>query len=273
MILQRICIQNLGVVDRVELHLGSDTNIVSTPYTSEISRAIQLVLGRSASCLPETWVSGGTRIDALVCVSQRVYRVTAQPNPPGSDLCLCAHDGEDREKTEEYLYIVSHCAEQDLCEVFDPHAEKNPLKPIQYLSEDSDCALCELSVRTDGLSRAKTFRAYLRLFIKGLGPETIREGKRYELWLQKDGRYAVRYRDEWDQPILLNESEQVLFRYLCFLRTAEFWQGFEELRNLHSVRKPLLIEDLTEKLDETVDIRDVLDRARRLHRQVILLTT
>ena len=62
--------------------------------------------------------------------------------------------------------------------------------------------------------------------------KAIRDGKRYELYLKKDGKYAVRYKGDNDMPVFLSEWQQTLFRYLCFLRTAEFWQGFEELRNL-----------------------------------------
>ena len=73
-------------------------------------------------------------------------------------------------------------------------------------------------------------------------------------------------------PVFLSESEQTLFRYLCFLRTAEFWQGFEELRNLHSVKKPILTQDFLERLDESIDLQDILERTRRLNRQIIILT-
>jgi hypothetical protein len=72
--------------------------------------------------------------------------------------------------------------------------------------------------------------------------------------------------------VFLSESEQTLFRYLCFLRTAEFWQGFEELRNLHSVKKPILTRDFLERLDESIDTQNVLERTKRLNRQIIMLT-
>jgi hypothetical protein len=72
--------------------------------------------------------------------------------------------------------------------------------------------------------------------------------------------------------VCLSESEQVLFRYLCFLRTAEFWRGFEELRNLHGIKKPLIIKDFLERLDESIDTKDIIDRTVKLGRQVIILT-
>jgi hypothetical protein len=72
--------------------------------------------------------------------------------------------------------------------------------------------------------------------------------------------------------VCLSESEQILFRYLCFLRTAEFWRGFEEIRNLHGVKKPLIIKDFLERLDESIDTSSIINRTMELGRQVIILT-
>ena len=272
MILKRITIRNLGAVDAFECDFENDLNIVKNRYTDEISGAILFVLNHRAFYLPRLWVGGSTRIEALVCILGKEYLLIAKPNLKQKDLSLCAYDVDGHEKTREYLYLTSHCAEQDLCEVFDKETEKMFFKPIQYLDEDHYYSPSDLSKRTDRLSETNAFRSYLKTFIKDFKSETIRDGKRYELYLKKDGRYAVRYKGDNDMPVFLSESEQTLFRYLCFLRTAEFWQGFEELRNLHSVKKPILIGDFLERLDESIDLQDILERTRRLNRQIIILT-
>lgn len=119
--------------------------------------------------------------------------------------------------------------------------------------------------------KPKAFRAYLRAFIKDFQPELIREGKRYELYLKKDGKYAVRYKDDNDMPVFLSESEQTLFRYLCFLKSAEFWHKFEMLRNLHAIKKPLLVKDFFSRLDESINIENLLQRTMEIKRQAIIL--
>ena len=272
MILKRITIQNLGAVDAFECDFENDLNIVKNRYTEEISGAIQFVLNHRAFSLPQLWVRRSTKIEALVCILGTEYILMAAPNLKQNDLYLCAYDVDGHEKTREYLYLTSHCTEQDLCEVFDKDTPKMFFKPIQYLDEDRYYSPRDLSKCTDRLSETKAFRSYLKTFIKDFKSETIRDGKRYELYLKKDGRYAVRYTGENDMLVFLSESEQTLFRYLCFLRTAEFWQGFEELRNLHSVKKPILIGDFLERIDEAIDIQDILERTRRLNRQIIILT-
>ena len=272
MILKRITIQNLGAVNSFECEFENGLNIVKNRYTDEISGAIQFVLNHRAFSLPELWVRRSTKIEALVRIFEKEYLLLATPNLKQNDLCLCAYDVDGYEKTREYLYLTSHCTEQDLCEVFDKDTEKMFFKPIQYLDEDRYYSPRDLSKRTDRLSETNAFRSYLKTFIKDFKSETIHDVKRYELYLKKDGGYAVRYTGENDMPVFLSESEQTLFRYLCFLRTAEFWQGFEELRNLHSVKKPILIGNFLERLDESIDIQDILERTRRLNRQIIILT-
>lgn len=271
MILKRITIQNLGAVDAFEYDFENDLNVVRSRYTDEISGAIQFVLNHRAFSLPKHWVRRSTKIESLVCILGTEYQLISEPNLKQNELCLRAYDVDGHEKTREYLYLTSHCAEQDLCDVFDKDVQKMFFKPIQYLDEDRYYSSGDLSKCTDRLSETKAFRSYLKAFIKDFKSEIIRDGKRYELYLKKDGKYAVRYKGDNDIPVFLSESEQTLFRYLCFLRTAEFWQGFEELRNLHALKKPLLVKDFLSRLDESINIENLLKRTTELERQVIIL--
>jgi hypothetical protein len=71
--------------------------------------------------------------------------------------------------------------------------------------------------------------------------------------------------------INLSETEEKLFRYTCFLNVAEFWADIEKIRDLHHEKKPLLIRNFLEFLDESTDIGNLIDRTVRLQRQVIIL--
>ena len=122
------------------------------------------------------------------------------------------------------------------------------------------------------MSDIKAFRRYLHDFLDNFEPELLRDGKGYEIFLSENGRYAVRYKDSGTVTTMLSASEKMLFKYLCFLRTAEFWHGFEEIRNFHCIEKPLIISGLLERLDESIDVRELLNRAKKLKRQLILIT-
>ena len=211
-------------------------------------------------------------IEGEVCVLGKVYRVEVKQNSANSRLFLAAYDEVGEDVTAEYVYLTSHCCEQDVSDTFFGDEDQAHLQLLAYLAEDEDGGARRSSGRTDRMSRTKAFRAYLKAFIRDFRPEPLRKGKRYELFLLPDGRYDVRHHDDGRMPVFLSESEQILFRYLCFLRTAEFWHGFEQLRNLHGVYKPLVVGRFLERLDESIDTHDLLNRTLQLERQLILLT-
>ena len=72
--------------------------------------------------------------------------------------------------------------------------------------------------------------------------------------------------------ILLSETEEKLFLYICFLNIAEFWADVENIRNMHHEKKPLIIKNFIEFLDQTTDIDGLIARTTKLGRQVIILT-
>ena len=273
MIIRSITIRNFGAIDFFSWDLSDGINIIRNRQADELAYVIGALSNHKAvSPLPPHRAREDTKIEATVCVSGFDYQIVIQIDPNRRNLCLRAYDQSGNEKTQEYLYLTSHSLEQDLSESFRGDASKTLFRLIEYLYEDQYFDFRELSGRTDRMSEIKAFRAYLRRFLKEFTPETIREGKRYELCLAEDGKYVVRYKDDHDMPALLSESEQMLFRYLCFLRTAEFWQGFEELRNLNGIKKPLIIEGFLERLDESIDVGELLKRTLQLQRQTIILS-
>ena len=273
MILRRITLHDVGAVDQFEYGFENVYTVVKSRYTNEISYAIRLVLGHRVPPLPESWARGDTKIEALVSIAGEAYRLVFQRGKKQKNPCLRAYDGRGNDVTGAYFYLVSHCAEQDLSEAFDGDADKVPFRLAQYIAEDRYDDSKELSWCTERMMGTKFFRSYVRSFVKDFQPEPIHAGKRYELQMEVNGRYIVRYKDDSDAPVFLSESEQTLFRYLCFLRTAEFWHGFEEIRNLNCVKKPILVENFLEKLDESVDTSDLVRRSTQLNRQIIMLTT
>ena len=51
----------------------------------------------------------------------------------------------------------------------------------------------------------------------------------------------------------------------------EFWDGFEDIRNLHYVRKPFIVKNYGEHLEHKNEISTLFDRAMDTGRQVIVL--
>lgn len=271
MLLKTIGITHLGGIKNFSWEFSDSLNILKERYSDESFLAIASVLcNRSAPCIPGSWVCRESRIDATVSVKEKIFFVEITSDEAANGIKLSAFDKEGREATKEYLYLSSHCAEQDLSDVFDG-GDRTLLRFLQYAEGELYDSPNELSRQTDGFSNLKTFRKYLRSYIDDFQPEVIRDGKQYEIILKKDGRYGVRCTSGGSESAFLSESERTLFRYLCFLRTAEFWHGFERIRNLHAIKKPLLVKDFLSRLDESISIENLLQRTKELERQIIIL--
>ena len=247
-------------------------NLVKSNTEDELSFAIRLIFNHKIPPPPSFLAGVGTKIEAMVFLQNKEYRVIASPDECGKDFKLMCLDSKNRDVTSEYLYLTRHSLEQDITEVFSGDEEKIFLRFLKYANEDLYYSKGELSRETGGLSDIKAFRRYLRAFIDNFEPELLRDGKGYEIVLEKGGRYAVRCRSDGLVTNTLSAAEKMLFKYLCFLRTAEFWRGFEDMRNMHSIKKPLLISGFLERLDESIDVGGLLCRTEKIKRQTILIT-
>ena len=271
MILKNITIQNLGFITHLSHEFKEGLNVVKDHRRDELSFAFRLVFNNRTPPPLSFSVGVDTRIEAEVLLQEKEYRVVASLDQREGFKLSC-FDSSGADVTSEYLYLTGHSYEQDLSDVFSGDEKDIYCRFLKYANEDFYYSNGGLAKSTDGLSNIKAFRRYLRDFLDNFEPELLREGKGYEIFIKKNGRYAVRCRYDGAVAEALSQSERVLFRYLCFLRTAEFWHGFEELRNLHGIKKPLLISGFLEKLDESIDVSELLFRTEKLQRQTILIT-
>lgn len=273
MILRNIAITNFGAIRHYSYNFEEGLNVLHTRHTDELDYAVRVILNHKAiPPLPQYAVRADSRIAATIFIEKKQYKMIALPDTVRKCFLLKAYNEQGEDVTNEYRYLTDHCAEQDRADVFEVTDRDMPLRFLQYANEDVFFPRNELSRLTGDLSNLKAFRAYLRYFIAHFQPELIREGKYYEIVMKNDGRYDVRHKHYEGSPVCLSESERVLFRYLCFLRTAEFWYGFEDLRNLHEVKKSLIIKDFLERLDESIDTSSIINRTMELGGQVIILT-
>ena len=271
MILKKITIQNLGSIPCLSQEFKEGLNVLVDYRRDELSFAFRLISGHKIPPPPNISVGVDTKIEARVLLCEKEYRVVAVLDKREDHFKLSCFDSSGANVTSEYLYLTRHSYEQDFADVFTGDEDESSYRFLRYANEDLYFSKGELSKVTGGLSDIKAFRRYLRDFLGNSQPELLRDGKGYEIFLSESGRYAVRYKDS-DGRAMLSASEKMLFKYLCFIRTAEFWHGFEEIRNLHGIKKPLIISGFLEKLDESIDVRELLNRAKKLKRQTILIT-
>ena len=272
MILKKITIQNLGLITDFSHEFTEGLNIVISPMSQELTFAIRLIINHKITPPPNFSVGEDTKIEAKIFLSEKEYWAVATYDRVKNDLKLSCYDLYGNDVTNEYIYLTSRSYEQDLSDVFYDDGDKVLLRFLKYANEDLHYAKDKLADATGGLSKTNAFRRYLRSFIDNFEPELLRDNKEYEIVIEKNYRYAVRCKLDGSVTKSLSQSEKILFRYLCFLRTAEFWTGFEEMRNMHSIKKPIIICDFLEKLDESINTDNLLNRTALLNREAIILT-
>lgn len=271
MIIKRITVKNFGSVEFYDTVLTSKLNILDTLFTSEISTAIELVLcSKALQERPVIGVRDDTLIAAEVLVAESSYYIELKPIN-GDELKLTASDVSGNDVTDFYCTLISHCTEQDTIDNFDGRDNSFPLRLCWYRDRDDYEAPKDLHSRTNYVVSTKTFRSHLIRYIKAFEPEPINNIKNYKATINNQGKFEVVYPGVSGE-ILLSETEEKLFLYICFLNIAEFWADIENIRNMHHEKKPLIIKNFIEFLDQTTDIDGLIARTTKLGRQVIILT-
>jgi len=269
MVIKRIRVCDFGAVDAYETALTPTLNLLDIPSAPELSVAISFLLGSlPVRCIPAGWVRPTTRLTADIRVDGALYTVCAFFKNEG--LRLVAEKGGKTE-TKSYLGAVRHCQEQDDTEFFDGRNKSLSTRLFRYRERENSPALPRLSLRTARFSDTQTFRTRLNRYIADFQPEPINNPKPYQLILTAQGKFDVRHPD-WEGKVFLSTTEERLFQYLCFLNLAEFWEDVERIRDLHHEKKPLLIQNFLEYLDESTDISGLLTRTLKLQRQVIIFS-
>ena len=268
MIIRHITIRDFGAVSFCDAALTPELNIIDSRDIPEISAAIAIVLcSKAQHTIPATWIRPATRLTAEVLSGACVYTVTAIPR--NGQLTLTVTDNSGLAATDAYQYMLSHCLEQDATDSFDGHDKTLPLRLCWYRNWED--APENISDRTGSLADMKTFRSHLIGYIKAFQPERIHCKKACLAAINPQGQFEVFYPGA-PGDVCLSETEEKLFLYVCFLNIAEFWADIEKIRDLHHEKKPLVIQNFLEFLDESTDISALVARTGKLQRQIIILT-
>lgn len=262
MIIRNLYISNFGGLSEFEEDLSSGITRICSPFGAQISGALALLLCYQDRSFPKSWLRSSTRISACVLLQGQNLQVELNGKQQ-----LLVTDEAGNNMTRQYQYTLAHSQEQDDIEQFDGRNKHFPQLLYRYRNQE----LQALADRTNGIADTPSFRRHLWQFVHSFQPEPIHNAKRYQLNLLPDGRFFPSL-PGYSGPVRLSETEEKLFRYLCYLNIAEFWSRMEGIRNLHQVKKPLLIRNFLEFLDESTDIENLLSRTAKLGRQIIMLT-
>ena len=161
--------------------------------------------------------------------------------------------------------------EEDRCRLFIMDREEDyPRVLYKYKKASEFFPGLQFEKATGGVGTTNIFRFFLTEYIKDFTPEKLIKGKPYELTLNKEGQFVVINKNTGKKEECLSESEKTAYHYLCFLYVAKFWQEFELMRDLHYIPKPLIIQNFANRIDESVNTEELLEKAKLLNRKIVL---
>ena len=270
MLIESISVYDFGTISRYETTFRNGFNEIQAFAVPELTAAMGLVLRNKVPSCSKLWIQNTTKIEAVVQTKQTDYRVALTPNRDQSGFSLSAFDHTGADQTSQYLLTFSNGSKEDSRNIF-RGGNRNIYFALKYCDrEGKRKSGRSLSERTNDILYMQAFHAYRRRYVMSFKPIPIRNG--FFLLLREDGSFAVEDTRHNLCTGRLSETDERLARYLCFLQVAAFWDGFEQIRNMHYERKPLILLDFLEFLNTSVLASGKLQHADNFGYQILALT-
>ena len=121
------------------------------------------------------------------------------------------------------------------------------------------------------LSITKTFRCYLRRFIRNFQPKPLLPNHNLWLHLEKSGRFSLHLGKNGEEITDLGVEDFYVFQYMCFLQIRSFWDNVRKCCGFSVAALPVLICDFSCFLKNNTDYAALLELALKSANQVIVL--
>lgn len=268
MFVSKLHLDHFGRLEHFETAFRSHSVLFTGEGSKAVAEAIQLLCGNRFPLSRQ--LQATSRLYAEI-ETDRLYRVEAAGD--AARWLLKASDFHTgAECTQAYLDSVACCAEEEAVSCFGSQQKADfPHRLCRYIQAERDNDE-EFRKSTAGAGFTDAFRSYLKHYIRHFRPQPLRPDKPYQLALSSIGEFTIVYPGAPDTIFYLSDTENRLYHFLCFLNLAEFWEGFEAIRDMHHVQKPLFISELFEFLPQDTDMTREWKHLNGLGRQVFIST-
>lgn len=275
MILKKLTIENFGKIKRFEASFDSQLAVISDSNADEIIKAIGLVTnnkvlsGRSVRQIQ----TNKSYISAELEINNEQYLVNARGQPQTGVFAYEAYKADCMTpiNPNELFRSIRLCEEEEELTYFcfnkkNAYAERF----LHYKDPDKYYSPGEFQKLTDGLGITRSFRAYLTEYIREYEPDVI-PLMEYKTDILSDGRFIGYSANSPNTIIKLEDDNIRLFDYMCYLDINDFWDGFEEIRDMNHEKWPMIID--TADLANAPNFNELLIKSCGLQRQLILKGT
>ena len=171
---------------------------------------------------------------------------------------------------KEYFYTIKQNQELDSSLFFDEFKKQNyPNRLLHYNDLFKYYPNGDFATLTNGYGKTRSFKGFMTQYIKYFKPVKLRDDKELYLKLLPSGKFQVESVNTGVR-VNLSEVENLLYHYYSFINVADFWDRADRIRNMFAVKKPLIVSSFLERMDESINISEILKKTNSIDRQIIM---
>ncbi len=246
--IKNIVLENIGATDFFEASFNKGLNIVKTHDSETLAYSLGYVTNNFPLCKSFPTLLKRNSIIRSALTLDKEYIFDIQGN--NAKISSLLHQSRE---------------EDNLCFYQNGKYKNHKAKLAEYKDFEYFYYDKRFTISTGGACRSRSFRAYLNEYIRNFKPQKLNPNKRFFININENGEFFVEVYPD------LSASEKNLFDFLCFLNIIEFWDGFEKIRDLNHIKKPIVITELFEMIDESIPASFIIKRLKTLNRQVFLI--
>ena len=272
MILKTLTIENFGKISRFETSFHRQLTDISNDNADDIIKAIGLVAGNKSmsGCAANNAITEKTYISMNLEINDHPYMITArgQPHENNCDYKLVDRENDLVVDSSSILGAIRLCEEEEslICYQYDSkrgYAERF----LHYKDPDKYYPSGDFQKRTNGLGQTRSFRACLAEYIKGFEMSNFSlDG--YKIKLCPDGKFICCSEEDFNPSAETKERNKRIFDYICYFAVVDFWDCFENIRDMNHERWPLIIDSANNH--DYLELKNFLDKTKS-ERQMIIM--
>ena len=179
-------------------------------------------------------------------------------------------NNSDGDFSNEYFSLVKKSAEESFVTSFEYKSKQNYPLRLAFYKDSKYYFKGRFSEMTNGVGVTRSFQAFLSSFIKDFEPEQINKEKDLWLVLKETGEFIVTKGKAGEETTDFSEDDFLKYSLLCFMNLVEFWDEFNNLRNINAVKTPLIIISNQKKVFKEKGEDKLNNKLKRANRQIVL---
>jgi hypothetical protein len=247
-VIKNIVLENIGSTDFFKATFNKGLNVVKTHDSETLAYSLGYITNNFPLCKSfPTLLKRNSNIRSSLNIDEE-YIFDMQGN------------------NEKISSLFDQSREEDnICFYKNGKFKNFPARLSEYKDFEFFYTKNRFSRETNGACLSRTFRGKLTEYIRNFKPQKLNPNKAFHMKINENGEFFV------DGNPDLSASEANLFDFLCFLNIIEFWENFEEIKDLNHIKKPIVITELFEMIDESIPKDFILKRLENLNRQIFLI--